>query len=145
MSTEGLRAVLKKYRDQGRISSKLYSDFYGQAKGGCFKSEKAMLERLHKAMAEVQKTGAADPTAQARKQRGSLRRQEPASSGIDTEQLTEALDQLSIGQEVSVEYEGELYPATVSRCNEDGTFRVTYDIDNTYEDVDFARLEVRST
>eukprot|EP00929_Paragymnodinium_shiwhaense_P101426 TRINITY_DN64520_c0_g1_i1.p1 TRINITY_DN64520_c0_g1~~TRINITY_DN64520_c0_g1_i1.p1 ORF type:complete len:112 (+),score=29.22 TRINITY_DN64520_c0_g1_i1:95-430(+) len=75
MTLEGLRATLKKYRDSGRISSKLYQDFYGQAKGGTFKSEKAMLEQLHKSLAEEQKVNMAEAKTQAAKNKAAARRQ----------------------------------------------------------------------
>lgn len=74
MSAEGLRSTLKKYRDQGRISSKLYQEVYGQAKGGKFKSEKAMLEHLHNAMAEADKATAVDAKEQAAKAKAAAKR-----------------------------------------------------------------------
>eukprot|EP00747_Dinoflagellata_sp_TGD_P078810 gnl/TRDRNA2_/TRDRNA2_160244_c1_seq1.p1 gnl/TRDRNA2_/TRDRNA2_160244_c1~~gnl/TRDRNA2_/TRDRNA2_160244_c1_seq1.p1 ORF type:complete len:296 (-),score=65.01 gnl/TRDRNA2_/TRDRNA2_160244_c1_seq1:413-1300(-) len=142
-SAEGLRSTLKKYRDQGRISSKLYSDFYGKAKGGMFKSEKLMLEHLHKAMAEANKEAAATAAADAKKQKAIARRERQAAGpSVEAESASQDVEeqQFSVGQAVVVDYNGESHSAVISYRNDDDTYRVVYTVDNTYEDVQLWRL-----
>ena len=45
-----------------------------------------------------------------------------------------------VGQVVQVEYAGALYSAKIQFKNSDRTYRVTYDEDNTYEDVGIGRI-----
>eukprot|EP00411_Alexandrium_monilatum_P110276 CAMPEP_0175682342 /NCGR_PEP_ID=MMETSP0097-20121207/25765_1 /TAXON_ID=311494 /ORGANISM="Alexandrium monilatum, Strain CCMP3105" /LENGTH=126 /DNA_ID=CAMNT_0016989223 /DNA_START=48 /DNA_END=428 /DNA_ORIENTATION=+ len=80
VTAEGLRATLMKYRDSGRISTKLYQEFYGQAKGGKFKSEKAMPGHLHEAVGEERKSRAQAAAVQAQKQRALEKRQRQLQS-----------------------------------------------------------------
>jgi len=57
---------------------------------------------------------------------------EPPSSASKLKSTKE----LVIGQRVEVEYEGTWHGATMQRVNPDGSFRVLYHEDNSYEDVE---------
>eukprot|EP00405_Crypthecodinium_cohnii_P013090 CAMPEP_0206433522 /NCGR_PEP_ID=MMETSP0324_2-20121206/8579_1 /ASSEMBLY_ACC=CAM_ASM_000836 /TAXON_ID=2866 /ORGANISM="Crypthecodinium cohnii, Strain Seligo" /LENGTH=1009 /DNA_ID=CAMNT_0053899795 /DNA_START=7 /DNA_END=3038 /DNA_ORIENTATION=- len=58
------------------------------------------------------------------------------ASGVDST--------MGYGQRLEVEYEGRWYPALLQQANQDGTFRVLYYDDNSYEDVDREYIRVLS-
>jgi len=67
-----------------------------------------------------------------------------ADAELACQPATEArAQQCSCGQSVLVEFDAELSPATIQCQNLDGSFRVIYDVDGTYEDVELERISDR--
>lgn len=62
-------------------------------------------------------------------------------SGVEIEATA---SDLQFGRSVLVAYDAELFVALIQCQNPDGTFRVIYDVDGTYEDVEMERITSRS-
>merc|ERR1712146_606081 len=95
-------------------------------------------------MAQASKESAKDNADAARKQKATARRDlHPVGTASETTEDREATDErvFAVGQAVTVDYNGEDYSASISRHNVvEGTYRVLYTVDNTYEDVDPSRI-----
>ncbi|CAG7853451.1 60S ribosomal protein L19-A AltName: Full=YL15 [Serendipita indica DSM 11827] len=70
-----LRRLLRKYREAGKIDKHLYHELYQKSKGNVFKNKRVLMEHIHKAKAEKNRTALIEQQRDAQRKRNKAARE----------------------------------------------------------------------